>query len=163
MNLAWWRYLTVMVEMKTCDCVMTVLWSNHIRHHKIFRSGRHRRPPGRGTSRLCLPRCHRKGHTSVTGGLQMVSTDIAPAGANTIPAKYWHQNPGGGMMPRRCWPFICSRSLCPDLLTPGYCHKSPRCWRHAASVSRVTCCHAAGNKIPHLSHNSSPSSNIPSK
>ena len=43
----------------------------------------------------------------------------------------------------------------PIFLLKGYCHKSPRCWRHAVSVSRVTCCHAAGNKIPHHSHNSS--------
>lgn len=133
----------------------TVLWSHHIRHHKIFRSGRDTRPPGRGMSRLCVcvsregsqprdrgppngPHWHRTcGHRH---DLSKVSTGI----------KTWCRD--AEELHEAVHLFPVSVLI---FLLKGYCHKSPRCWRHAASVSRVTCCHAAGNKIPHHSHNSS--------
>ena len=152
---AWWRYLTVMVQMKTCDCVMTVLWSHHIRHHKIFRSGRHTGPRGEA--------CHDWVWPGVTGRVTAAWQGASKWSTLTshLRAPTRSEQSTGIKTPEverdaGCRPFLhLFLPSVPIFLLRGYCHKSPRCWRHAVSVSRVTCCHAAGNKIPHHSHNSS--------
>ena len=146
-----------MVQMKTWDCVMTVLWSNHIRHHKIFRSGRHRRPPGRGMSRLWLARCHRKGHTRVTGGPTMVSTDIRHLRAPTrseqstgikTPEVEWCRELRG------CWPFICSRSQSrssyPEVIAIN--HRGVGVTRRLCHVSRVVTRLVTRSRISVITH-----------